>query len=314
MLLLQQNCYCSIYIDDGKTPTVRVVAEYDPPSSFTGEPPSYRAASALSLSCEVEGVDNILGLIYEWSSTCSGNCFTNGEDTATVSTPYLHSYDTGVHTCTVYDALGCAGNGSITVNVVGKALEWLLLANISSLVVCAGTGVVVQPGDKVLAKNSLIRTLFNNRIPHFHCLSGSSQSNIGKLIGPLGTDITLMSSDPFNVRRGRGTDPGTLRVIGAMTLDSTDVGIYTYRTPNENASTAVEDFHFGIYTLQYAGIMGSFGGGGGGGWDLALSLLLGYVSYSYECDHIIITIRTSPLQKSWIHLCMGIYFIEQQVH
>ena len=102
-------------VDDGKSPTVRIVAEYGPPSSFTGEPPSYRAASALTLSCEVEG-----GQIYEWSSTCSGNCFTNGENTATVSTSYLHSYDTGVHTCTAYDDQGCAGNASITVNVVGK--------------------------------------------------------------------------------------------------------------------------------------------------------------------------------------------------
>ena len=45
-----------------------------------------------------------------------------------------------------------------------------------------------------------------------------------------------------------------LIVNGAMAFESADVGIYTYRTPNENASTAVEDFHFGIYTLQYAGI------------------------------------------------------------
>ena len=110
----------SICIDDGKSPPVRVVAEYDPPSSFTGEPPSYRAASALTLSCEVEGVENPY---YEWSSTCSGNsgsCFVRGGD-ATISTPYLHSYDTGVHTCTVYDTvLGCAGNASIIVNVTGE--------------------------------------------------------------------------------------------------------------------------------------------------------------------------------------------------
>ena len=242
-------------IDDGRSPIVRVVAEYEPPSSFTGEPPSYRAASALSLSCEVEGVDNTAGLIYEWSSTCSGNCFTRRENTATVSTPYLHSYDTGVHTCTVYDDQGCAGNGSITVNVVGKALEWLLLTDISSLVVCAGAGVVVQPGDKVLPNNSIITASSNNLIPRFNCLSGSLRSNVGNLIGPLGTDITLKSSDPFTVRRGRGIDPGTLRVNGAMALESTDVGIYTYRTPNEIASTAVVDFHFGIYTLQYAGML-----------------------------------------------------------
>ena len=100
------------------SPTVRVVAEYDPPSSFTGEPPSYRAASALTLSCEVEGVENPY---YEWSSTYSRSSFVGSD--ATVSTPYLHSYDTGVHTCTVYDGQGCAGNGSITVNVTGEGFK-----------------------------------------------------------------------------------------------------------------------------------------------------------------------------------------------
>ncbi len=57
---------------------------------------------------------------YEWSSNCVGNCFVRGETDATVSTDYLHSYDSGVHTCTVYDLLGCVGSANITVNVVGK--------------------------------------------------------------------------------------------------------------------------------------------------------------------------------------------------
>ena len=111
--------------DDGKSLLVKVVAEYDPPSSFTSEPPSYRAASALTLSCQVEGVDDLAGLFYEWTSTCSGNCFTRGGVSESVSTPYLHSYDTGVHTCMVYDVLGCTGNASITVNVVGEELFFL---------------------------------------------------------------------------------------------------------------------------------------------------------------------------------------------
>ena len=108
--------------DDGKSLLVKVVAEYDPPSSFTSEPPSYRAASALTLSCQVEGVDDHTGLFYEWSSTCSGNCFTRGGVTKKVSTPYIHSYDTGVHTCMVYDVKGCTGNASISVDVVGELI------------------------------------------------------------------------------------------------------------------------------------------------------------------------------------------------
>ena len=94
---------------------------YDPPASFTFEPPSYRAASALTLSCEVEGVTS--GLLYEWISVCAGNCFTRGKFSGRVSTPYLHSYDTGVHTCMVYDAQGYSGSASITVNVVGEVIR-----------------------------------------------------------------------------------------------------------------------------------------------------------------------------------------------
>ena len=98
---------------------VEIVADYDPPSSFSRSPPFYQAGSALTLSCEVEEVDEV-GAIYEWTSTCSGNCFVRGGTTKTGSTHYLHSYDSGVHTCIVYDAQGYTGNATITVNVVGK--------------------------------------------------------------------------------------------------------------------------------------------------------------------------------------------------
>ena len=93
------------------------MADYDPPSSFSRSPPFYRAASALTLSCEVEGLD--VGVIYyDWTSTCSG--FVRGGTTKTISTRYLHSCDSGVHTCIVYDAQGYTGNTTITINVVGK--------------------------------------------------------------------------------------------------------------------------------------------------------------------------------------------------
>ena len=102
----------SFPIDDSKWFSVRVVASYDPPSSFSFIPPSYRAASALTLTCLVDNLDEPSTIIYEWSSTLLLD--------AIVSIPYLHSYHSGVHTCTVHDLLGCTGNASITVNVVGE--------------------------------------------------------------------------------------------------------------------------------------------------------------------------------------------------
>ena len=102
---------------------VEIVASYDPPSTFTLSPPSYRAASPLSLTCEVQGLDDHTGLLYDWSSSvCAGNCFSKLGTSKTVSTDYLHSYDTGVHTCMVYDTLGCKANASISIKVVGKAI------------------------------------------------------------------------------------------------------------------------------------------------------------------------------------------------
>ena len=99
---------------------MKVVAIYDPPSSFSLSPPFYQAASALSLSCKVEGVDNETCILYQWSTTSSGNCFVRGATTQIVTTEHLHSRDSGDHTCIVYDDQGHTGNASITVKVVGK--------------------------------------------------------------------------------------------------------------------------------------------------------------------------------------------------
>ena len=65
-------------------------------------------------------MDDEMGIFYEWTSTCSGNCFVRGGTTKTVSTRYLHSFDSGVHTCFINDGKGCTGNATITINVVGK--------------------------------------------------------------------------------------------------------------------------------------------------------------------------------------------------
>ena len=106
--------------EDDEQLDVEIVASYSPPLSFSFKAPSYRAGSSLTLSCVVEGVvDDDTGLLYEWTSTCKGNCFSRGGTLKTVSSSYLHSYDQGVHTCVVHGQGRCSGNASINVDIVG---------------------------------------------------------------------------------------------------------------------------------------------------------------------------------------------------
>ena len=98
-------------------PTVEIVVSYDPPSTFTLSPPSYRAASPLSLTCEVQGMQDYSAVFYQWTYPHYVTSLQNTGSGDTISTPYLHSRDTGVYTCMVF---GIASSASITVNVVGK--------------------------------------------------------------------------------------------------------------------------------------------------------------------------------------------------
>ncbi len=89
-----------------------------PTASFHRSPPYYQAGTAITLTCIVDGIAP--GVFFEWSSDCKGGkCFAIGESVQTVSKRYLESKDSGKHTCTVYDGLGCSGNTSVTIKVVG---------------------------------------------------------------------------------------------------------------------------------------------------------------------------------------------------
>ena len=107
--------------------------------------------------------------------------------------------------------------------------------------------------SEALPNNSLITTVSTtqNVTPEFRCVSGSSKARVGRIIGPLGNDITFLTSDPFLVTQGSAFDPGTLLVRTLQQLDLNDTGIYTYRTPDEKANMI--DFNFGIYLHDYAG-------------------------------------------------------------
>ena len=102
---------------------VSISISYTPPSTFDRPAPYYRAASPLSLTCEAHGD---IGAFYGWTSNCTGNCFTIGQSSKTVSTSYLESSDTGVHTCTVFGTSGETGSANVTIVVVGESKKMQL--------------------------------------------------------------------------------------------------------------------------------------------------------------------------------------------
>ena len=103
----------------------------------------------------------------------------------------------------------------------------------------------MESADEVLPNNSLITTTSRNSLPIIRCLSGSSQSHVGRLIGPLGNDITFSTIDPFFIILGRATDPGTMYIRSQREFEPADSGIYTYRTPDENGN--IVDINVGLY-------------------------------------------------------------------
>ena len=75
------------------------------------------------LACQIGSspIPSIGPVVYEWTSTCSGECFVLRQPgAATVSTQYLKAVDSGKHTCTVTDSVGNQGSASVNVSATGK--------------------------------------------------------------------------------------------------------------------------------------------------------------------------------------------------
>ena len=87
----------------------------------TVNPPgvTHRASSSINLTCTVTGM-SYHPLSYQWTSTCTGNCFVPLGRTSTLIKSSIHSIDSGNHTCTVTDALGNSGAATIEIAVTGK--------------------------------------------------------------------------------------------------------------------------------------------------------------------------------------------------
>ena len=60
-------------------------------------------------------------VMYEWTSTCSGECFVLRQPgSATVSTQHLKAADSGTHTCTVTDSVGNQGRANVNILATGN--------------------------------------------------------------------------------------------------------------------------------------------------------------------------------------------------
>ena len=97
---------------------------YTPPEPGY-QPPYYRAASAVTLTCR--GVGATGRVRYYWTSTCS-SCFVPGGYYYSYSghsrtKSYLVSRDAGTHTCSAYsESYGISGSASTEMNVLGECI------------------------------------------------------------------------------------------------------------------------------------------------------------------------------------------------
>ena len=86
------------------------------------------------LTCEVGATPTspFGAVVYEWTSTCSGECFvlrmSPGTAAAAISTQFLKAVDSGTHTCTVTDSVGNRGSASVNIVTTGKKV-YLYLDN-----------------------------------------------------------------------------------------------------------------------------------------------------------------------------------------
>ena len=100
---------------------------YTPPPDFVGGPNDFRAASTVTLTCEVDGATG--AETYLWTSTCTGpgsSCFIYtgsgaSKITQAISRTTVRSSDSGSHTCTATRTTPSEASGTATfeMNVIG---------------------------------------------------------------------------------------------------------------------------------------------------------------------------------------------------
>ena len=118
-VIINYTCTCNVFL------VLKVVIDisYTPPE-LGYQPPYYRTASAVTLTCTAVGGTGQIR--YIWSSTCD-NCFVlsgtvyRGDNGHSISDSLLTGRDAGTHTCSAYnDSLGISGSASTVMNVIGE--------------------------------------------------------------------------------------------------------------------------------------------------------------------------------------------------
>ena len=214
--------------------------------SITTSPPGvmHQASSSLNLTCSVSGCSRVQSS-YQWTSTCTGNCFVLGGRSPNLVQTALHSADSGNHTCLVADVLGNHGMATVQIFVVGKFI--IKEYNIPYVcVINAGVGINYL-GVGLLENNTLVTADADQTINDLHCSSGSTIPSTGRWIAPNGDDLTNSTVDPFRVIQGDEHDPGSLIIQQASghIITNSFQGVYTCILPDENA--AKQYVHVGIY-------------------------------------------------------------------
>ena len=99
---------------------VSIADTSDPSQNFV-----YTPGSTVMLNCTVQGA--IGSITYQWTSTCSGDCFILSQQlNSVVEKKVIHSIDSGNHTCSVLDDVGNSGTSTVEMQVTGKLLILLL--------------------------------------------------------------------------------------------------------------------------------------------------------------------------------------------
>ena len=81
----------------------------------------YQPGSMVVLNCSVVGASG--PLVYEWTSTCSGDCFVlEQQSESVIESGIIHSGDAGNHTCTVTDDTGNYTTATIEMQVIGELI------------------------------------------------------------------------------------------------------------------------------------------------------------------------------------------------
>ena len=95
--------------------------------------PEINAAEAVSLTCQASGGTGMYS--YQWSSTCTGNCFLNdiNQNSNMIIRDALRSLDSGTYTCIVTDSAGNSGSNFTEIQVVGEITKLTSTVSLAGL-------------------------------------------------------------------------------------------------------------------------------------------------------------------------------------